>query len=96
VIGGLAAIALVATLMAPELTLSVSQYAGVGLLLLVAVTWSLRVSGTRLEGVQAAHPASTVYRPEQPRSDSRSGRRGSSLTTSGTGLVQAAAEEARS
>jgi hypothetical protein len=95
IISGLAAVALVATLLAPELTLSVSQYAGVGLLLLVAVTWSLRVSGTRPEGVPPTVSASTVYRPEPPRSDSRSGRRGSSLTPSKKALAQTAAEEAR-
>jgi hypothetical protein len=96
VVAGLAAVALVATLMTPELMLSVSQYAGVGLLLLVAATWSLRVGGARPESAPPAVFASPAYRPGQPPSGSRSGRRGSSLTPSKKALTATTAEEARS
>jgi hypothetical protein len=92
----LAALALVTTLLAPELALSVSQYAGVGLLLFVAVAWSLRISAAPSKREQEFGSASTVYRAEQRRTDSRSGRRGSSITDDNAVLAQTAAEESRS
>ena len=91
----LATMALVSVLLAPELALNVSQYAGIGLLLLVAVAWSLRVGGTPAERSLALGQASTVYREETRRSDSRSGRHGSSLTTGNATLAATASEEAR-
>jgi hypothetical protein len=95
VIGGLAAVAFVALLFAPELALNVGQYAGVGLLLLVAVTWSLRVSGTPYLA-SATLPSSSANRALQTRSESRSAQRGSSLTRSQKALAQTAtAQEAR-
>jgi hypothetical protein len=96
VIGGLAALALVFVLLAPELVLSVSQYAGVGLLLLVAVMWSVRVTGTQaLVDRPATHPVPSTNRLDL-RPDSRSARRGSSLTPSRKALLETTAEEARS
>jgi hypothetical protein len=95
-IGLLSASALLATYLAPELTLNVSQYAGVGLLLLVAVTWSLRVSGARPEGLLSTGTTLTPPRPEPSGVSSSSGRRGSSLTRSAPKvLAEAASEEAR-
>lgn len=95
-VAALTAMALAATLIAPEVALNVSQYAGVGLLLFVAVAWSLRVGGAPIQRQQALGSASTVYRAEPRRSDAHSERRGSSLTLSNKAIVQTAAEEARS
>lgn len=93
--GILAALALAAALLAPELTLNVSQYAGVGLLLLIAVAWSLRVGGAPTERRPTPSQASTLHRAEPRKSESRSERRGSSLTTGNAALAPTAAEEAR-
>ena len=95
VIGGLGGLALLATLMAPEIMLCVSQYAGAGVLLLVAVMWSLRISGSAAPAAYR-HSASLAQRAEQPRSDSRSGRRGSTLTPGRKELATTTAGEAQS
>jgi len=95
--GGMVGIALLATLIAPELTLSISQYAGVGILLLIAVVWSLRVSGMPIGPGRALGLSSPIRRAESSRADSRSGRYGSSVIASPQGLAATAtAQEVRS
>jgi hypothetical protein len=93
-LAALLVVGLIATLVAPELALNVSQYGGVGLLLLIAVAWSLRVTGAPSGQRLGPGQGSTIYRPEPRRTESRAARRGSSLTTPAAALAEAASEEA--
>jgi len=77
-LGALAAAGFVAAMLSPELTLNVSQFVGVGLLLLLAVVWSLRVTGKTGETLASATSSTSITR----RPDSRVVRRGSSATGS--------------